>query len=98
MKKAESQQTNNDDSDAIGKSADGGLTVAAPAGNVSLEGVHGSVKLPEHGAGFWAQWWAFSGPAILVSVGYMDPGNWGTDLQAGPSTNSGCCGSSAWPA
>ena len=27
--------------------------------------------------------WAFSGPAILVSVGYMDPGNWGTDLQAG---------------
>jgi manganese transport protein len=25
----------------------------------------------------------FVGPAILVSVGYMDPGNWGTDLQAG---------------
>ena len=31
----------------------------------------------------WPQWWAFSGPAILVSVGYMDPGNWGTDLQGG---------------
>ncbi len=56
---------------------------AAPVGNVSLEGVHGSVKLPGHEAGFWKQWWAFSGPAILVSVGYMDPGNWGTDLQAG---------------
>src|ERR1700722_8623251 len=26
---------------------------------------------------------AFSGPAFLISVGYMDPGNWGTDLQAG---------------
>jgi manganese transport protein len=29
------------------------------------------------------QWRAFIGPAILVSVGYMDPGNWGTDLAAG---------------
>ena len=28
---------------------------------------------------------AFAGPAFLVSVGYMDPGNWGTDLQAGAS-------------
>ena len=45
--------------------------------------MHGSVKLPGHEAGFWRQWLAFSGPAILVSVGYMDPGNWGTDLQAG---------------
>ena len=34
-------------------------------------------------AGFWEQWRAFVGPAILVSVGYMDPGNWGTDLQGG---------------
>ena len=76
----------------------GGIAVAPPAGHVSLEGVHGSVKLPEHEAGFWQHWWAFSGPAILVSVGYMDPGNWGTDLQAGASTSSGCCGSWAWPA
>jgi len=62
---------------------DGGHTIAPPVGSVSLEGVHDSVKLPDHEAGFWPQWWAFSGPAILVSVGYMDPGNWGTDLQAG---------------
>jgi len=48
-----------------------------------LEGVHGSVEVPHHQAGFWEQWRAFVGPAILVSVGYMDPGNWGTDLQAG---------------
>jgi manganese transport protein len=39
--------------------------------------------VPEHHAGFWRKWRAFVGPAILVSVGYMDPGNWGTDLAAG---------------
>ena len=53
------------------------------AGHVSLEDVHGTVEVPHHQAGFWEQWRAFVGPAILVSVGYMDPGNWGTDLQAG---------------
>ena len=52
-------------------------------GHVSLEGVHSSVAVPHHEAGFWEQWRAFVGPAILVSVGYMDPGNWGTDLQGG---------------
>jgi manganese transport protein len=50
---------------------------------VSLEGVHGTVELPPQQSGFWPQWRAFVGPAILISVGYMDPGNWGTDLQAG---------------
>ena len=49
----------------------------------SLEGVHGTVEVPHYQAGFWQNWRAFVGPAILVSVGYMDPGNWGTDLQAG---------------
>src|SRR5215510_12890233 len=45
--------------------------------------MHGTVRVPHPQAGFWNQWKAFVGPAILVSVGYMDPGNWGTDLQAG---------------
>jgi len=49
----------------------------------SLEGVHSSVHVPHPESGFWPQWRAFVGPAILISVGYMDPGNWGTDLQAG---------------
>jgi manganese transport protein len=65
---------------------DGTLTPesAADAGNHrSLEGMHGTVAVPPPRAGFWRQWRAFFGPAILVSVGYMDPGNWGTDLQAG---------------
>ena len=57
---------------------------AATEGNTrSLEGVHGTVEVPDHGAGFWPQWRAYVGPALLVSVGYMDPGNWGTDLAAG---------------
>jgi manganese transport protein len=48
-----------------------------------LEGLHGTVEVPTDAAGFWNQWRAFVGPAILVSVGYMDPGNWGTDLAGG---------------
>jgi manganese transport protein len=55
----------------------------ADPGHVSLEGMHGTVEVPHHQAGFWRQWRAFIGPALLVSVGYMDPGNWGTDLQGG---------------
>src|SRR6185437_16833546 len=63
---------------------DGSAEDQAPLGeHRSLEGVHSSVEVPHHGAGFWKQWRAFVGPAILVSVGYMDPGNWGTDLQGG---------------
>lgn len=63
--------------------------VAPPAvegprsGHVSLEGMHGTVAVPHPEAGFWRQWRAFIGPAILISVGYMDPGNWGTDLAGG---------------
>src|SRR6516165_5128763 len=49
----------------------------------SLEGLHGTVPVPPAEAGFWRQLRAFAGPAFLVSVGYMDPGNWGTDLKAG---------------
>ncbi len=54
----------------------------APRG-ISLEGFHRSVVVPEPGAPPWRQYLAFAGPALLVSVGYMDPGNWATDLQAG---------------
>jgi manganese transport protein len=53
------------------------------ASSLSLDGMHGTVPVPHHRAGFWQQWRAFVGPALLVSVGYMDPGNWGTDLQGG---------------
>ncbi len=46
----------------------------------SLEEIHRSVPIPVR---WWRRFLAFSGPAFMVSVGYMDPGNWGTDLQAG---------------
>src|SRR5436309_955774 len=55
----------------------------------SLEGMHSTVEVPAAEEGFWKQWRAFVGPAFLVSVGYMDPGNWGTDLQAGASYKYG---------
>ena len=48
----------------------------------SLPEVHGSVAVPVT-AGFWRKMLAFAGPAFLVSVGYMDPGNWATDIEAG---------------
>ena len=47
----------------------------------SLEEVHRSVKIPTTRS--WRRWLAFTGPAYLVSVGYMDPGNWATDLEGG---------------
>lgn len=52
-------------------------------GPYSIEGLRNTVEVPHHEAGLWEHWRAFVGPAILVSVGYMDPGNWGTDLQGG---------------
>jgi len=48
----------------------------------SLPEVHGSVQLPK-GSGWIRRLFAFAGPAYLVSVGYMDPGNWATDIAGG---------------
>ena len=48
----------------------------------SLPGVFRSVTLPV-GAPFWRRLFAFVGPGYLVAVGYMDPGNWATDLAGG---------------
>jgi manganese transport protein len=47
----------------------------------SLADVHQTVRT-DH-VSFWRRMFAFAGPAYLVSVGYMDPGNWATDLQGG---------------
>src|SRR2546427_5518985 len=53
-----------------------------PSTGVSLPEVHGSIAIPR-GAGFWRKLFAFAGPGYLVAVGYMDPGNWATDLAGG---------------
>jgi manganese transport protein len=47
----------------------------------SLPEIHSSVSTGQLSR--WRRWVAFSGPALLVSVGYMDPGNWATDLEGG---------------
>src|SRR5688572_3335670 len=48
----------------------------------SLREVHGSIAVPTD-ANFWRKLFAFAGPGYLVAVGYMDPGNWATDLAGG---------------
>ena len=51
-------------------------------GLVSLPESHRSIVVPQN-ASFWRKLAAFSGPGFLVAVGYMDPGNWATDLAGG---------------
>src|SRR5688500_17364364 len=51
--------------------------------NTSLSEVHGSVDTTINGKPWWKRTLSFFGPAYLVSVGYMDPGNWATDLAGG---------------
>jgi manganese transport protein len=46
----------------------------------SLPEIHRSIPIP---SGFWRKLFAFAGPGYLVAVGYMDPGNWATDLAGG---------------
>ncbi len=47
----------------------------------SLPEVHRTIAIPEKG--FWRKMIAYAGPGYLVSVGYMDPGNWATDIAGG---------------
>ena len=49
----------------------------------SLSEVYASIKVPPASASFWRKLGAFWGPGLLVAVGYMDPGNWATDLAGG---------------
>jgi manganese transport protein len=49
----------------------------------SLAEVYRSLPAAPAGAGFWRKLLAFIGPGYLVAVGYMDPGNWATDLAGG---------------
>jgi len=53
-----------------------------PSNTPSLPEVHQSIPVPKQFS-FWRKMLAFSGPGYLVAVGYMDPGNWATDLAGG---------------
>src|ERR1051325_10392932 len=57
------------------------MVVAGSYQTRSLADVNASVGTAHPSA--WRRFLAFAGPAYLVSVGYMDPGNWATDLEAG---------------
>lgn len=48
----------------------------------SLPEVFSSINIPKD-AGFWRKLMAFAGPGLMVAVGYMDPGNWATDIAGG---------------
>src|SRR4029450_11524077 len=48
----------------------------------SLPEVHGTISIPVGGPA-WKKMLAFAGPGYLVAVGYMDPGNWATDIAGG---------------
>ncbi len=48
----------------------------------SLPEVFSSIHVPMNGS-FWKKLMAFAGPGLLVAVGYMDPGNWATDIAGG---------------
>ncbi len=63
-------------------SADGPLTRIDPD-EVSLPEAHRTVAVPTGAGFFWRKLLAFAGPGYLVAVGYMDPGNWATDLAGG---------------
>lgn len=54
--------------------------VATP--DLSLPEIHASVRL-SHSPLFWRRFLGFLGPGFLISVGYMDPGNWATDIAGG---------------
>jgi manganese transport protein len=51
----------------------------------SLPEVHGTVNVPTGGVKWWRTCLAYLGPGVLVAVGYMDPGNWSTDIAGGSS-------------
>jgi manganese transport protein len=55
--------------------------MAPPENKPSLSEVHRSIKVPN--SSFWRKMFAYAGPGYLVSVGYIDPGNWATDLAGG---------------
>lgn len=58
------------------------MSINKKASSESLSEVHSSVDISQK-KGTLKKFFAFLGPAYLISVGYMDPGNWATDLAGG---------------
>lgn len=60
----------------------------SPENKPSLPEVHRSIGVPN--SSFWHKMMAYTGPGYLVSVGYIDPGNWATDIAGGQSLATLC--------
>lgn len=58
------------------------MNMSSNQGKKSLSDIHSTVQIPVQ-QNRWKRMFAFFGPAYLVSVGYMDPGNWATDIEGG---------------
>lgn len=71
------------DSAAVASAASGAPPWSRLSQSVSLPETHRSLAVPSSRAGIWRRMLAFAGPGYLVAVGYMDPGNWATDLAGG---------------
>lgn len=63
--------------------ADIALELPEPAFRPSLPEAYRSISVPGGVGKFWRKLAAFAGPGYLVAVGYMDPGNWATDIAGG---------------
>jgi manganese transport protein len=63
-------------------SENAGIWPQATGNSPSLGNMHASVAVPS-GGHWWFRLLAFLGPGYMVSVGYMDPGNWATDIAGG---------------
>ncbi|RYD86736.1 MAG: divalent metal cation transporter, partial [Sphingomonadales bacterium] len=57
--------------------------VAEEVSRPSLSGSFRTVPVPSGPGQFWRKLAAFAGPGYMVAVGYMDPGNWATDIAGG---------------
>ena len=65
-----------------------GFFTPAEAERPSLPEVNASIAVPQAGRWFM-KLFAFMGPGYMVSVGYMDPGNWATDIRPAPASAAG---------
>lgn len=60
-----------------------GLRLLQKSSGRSLDEINSTIPMPPKGSSFWRNLARFSGPGLLVAVGYMDPGNWVTSIQGG---------------
>lgn len=84
--KPEVVENSTDDSETNERSSnerDNLLGWNAPPQNPSLQEIHSTISVPDANAAWYQKLFAFTGLGFLVSVGYMDPGNWATDISAG---------------